>query len=87
MNVPAGLWGKRQFTVQEVEESRKISKARIHVERAIKHIKDFKILANKVPRQMLPHLSKVFYVCCQLCNLQPIKLRELDDANKNMTAE
>ena len=41
LNVPAGLWGKKQFTPEEVWQSRKISVARIHVERAIKYIKDY----------------------------------------------
>ena len=43
LNVPAGLWGKKQFTPEEVRQSRKISVARIHVERAIKYIKDYHV--------------------------------------------
>ena len=79
LNVPAGLWGKKQYTVEEVLASRKISVARIHVERAIRYIKDYKILKNRVPRHLLPHLSKIFSVCCYLTTLQPVKLREIDE--------
>ena len=72
------MWGKKQFTVEEGQESRRISIARIHVERAIKYIKDYKIVQNKVNRKLLPHLSKIFFICGQLTNLEPVKLREID---------
>ena len=79
LNIPAGLWGKKQYTVDEVLQSRQISIARIHVERAIKYIKDFKILKHQVPRRIVPYLSQIFYVCSHLCNLQPVKMREIDE--------
>ena len=84
LNVPAGLWGKKQFSCEEVVESKKISTARIHVEPAIKYLKDYKIVKHTVPRRILPYLSKIFYVCCHLTNLQPIKLREIDGAMNSM---
>ena len=33
LNVPAGMWGKAQFTSEEVAGNRKTASARIHVER------------------------------------------------------
>ena len=79
LNIPAGLWGKTQFTADEVQASRKISAARIHVERAIGYLKNFKILRNTVSRKLLPYLSEIVFVCAQLVNMQPVTLREVDE--------
>ena len=83
LNVPAGMWGKQQYTAVEVCTSRKISRARIHVERSIGYIKRYKILKNRVPCNMLPYLSNFFFVCAQLVNLSPVYMREIDDLFKN----
>ena len=39
----SNMWGKKQFTPEEVRQSRKISVARSHAERAIKYIKDYHV--------------------------------------------
>ena len=78
LNIPAGMWGKIQFTPEEVAASRKISIARIHVERSIGYLKRYKILGNKVVAKMLPYLSDIAFVCAQLVNLNPVFLREVD---------
>ena len=72
------MWGKSQFTSEEVEANRGISSARIHVERAIGYLKNNKILNRKVPLKLAPHLSDIVFVCAQLYNLNPVPLRELD---------
>ena len=38
--------GKKQLPLIEVESSRRLSRARIHVERAIERIKNFQILKH-----------------------------------------
>lgn len=73
------MWGKTQFTPDEVTASRKISAARIHVERTIGYLKNYRIIRNKVPIGILPHLSDIVFVCGQLVNLQPVFLREVDE--------
>ena len=73
------MWGKTQFTAEEVAASRRISAARIHVERTIGYIENYRILRNKVAHAMLPYLSDVFFICSQLTNLQPVFLREVDE--------
>ena len=60
LNIPAGMWGKTQFTAEEVAASRNISAARI--QRKIECIKNYRILRNKVAHAMLPYLSDVFFV-------------------------
>ena len=85
LNIPAGMWGKIQFTPEEVAASRKISIARIHVERSIGYLKRYKILGNKVVAKMLPYLNDIAFVCAQLVNLNPVFLREVDNDFVKMT--
>ena len=66
LNVPAGLWGKVRLTSDEVLESRKIATARVHVERVIGYVKNYKIVSNRVNRSILKHISEIFFVCCAL---------------------
>ncbi|KAK3923384.1 Putative nuclease [Frankliniella fusca] len=65
-----------QFTEQQVIDSRKISKARVHVERAIERIKRYKIL-NFIPTCLAPRATMVFQVCCALTNLQKPLIAEV----------
>ena len=87
LNIPAGMWGNIQFTPEEVAlaASRKVSIARIHVERSIGYLKRYKILGNKVVAKMLPYLSDIAFVCAQLVNLNPVFLREVDNDFVKMT--
>ena len=56
-----------QFTERELITTRRIASLRIHVERAIGRIKNFKIL-NDIPNNMARISDQVFYVCAMLCN-------------------
>lgn len=47
--VPSFTKGKSQLSAKEVEESRFMSRARIHVERVIGRLKDFKIIQGTMP--------------------------------------
>ena len=47
--VPAFTKGKKQLSAKEVEESRLLARVRIHVERVINRVKDFKILSGTLP--------------------------------------
>ncbi|KAE8737943.1 hypothetical protein FOCC_FOCC016587 [Frankliniella occidentalis] len=67
-----------QFTEQQVILSKKISAARVHVERAIERIKHYKIL-DFVPSTLVPNSSKVFQVCCALTNLMNPLLKEVSE--------
>ena len=84
LNVPAGMWGKTQFTSEEVAGNRKTASVQIHVERFIGYMKNFGILAKRVPNQLLPYLSDILFVCCHLTNLLPVIIRELDDQFKSL---
>ncbi|CAH3190347.1 unnamed protein product [Porites lobata] len=54
-----------------VKSTRTIASVRIHVERAIGRLKDFRILQGNFLLQMLPTADNILSVCAALCNLLP----------------
>ena len=76
--IPPFTKGKSQLSQREVETSRVLSSLRIHVERAIGRIKNYKILQHVFPISLLKSchdndfamIDKVLIVCASLCNLQ-----------------
>lgn len=68
-----------QFTAQQVTESKQISQARVHVERAIERVKKYKIL-DFIPPTLVPHASEVFQVCCALTNFRKPLLAEVAES-------
>jgi len=78
VNVPP-FHVRSQFTKEEVMLTTRIARARIHVERAIERVKNFKILAH-IPAHYRPLARKIFQLCAVLVNMQtPIieEIREL----------
>ena len=66
---PASKGDKRpQLTPQEVMGSKRVSEARIHVERAIGKIKTYRILKGDFPINMLDVAEQIFTVCAFLTN-------------------
>ncbi|XP_057293202.1 uncharacterized protein LOC130621831 [Hydractinia symbiolongicarpus] len=61
LNIPAFLKGKTQLDLGEELETRRIASVRVHVERAINRVKNFKILQSIFPLSMAPDLNKVWY--------------------------
>ena len=59
-----------QFTERELLTTRRIASLRIHVERAIGKIKNFKIL-NDIPNNMSRIADQIFFVCAMLCMFDP----------------
>jgi hypothetical protein len=60
-----------QFSKQEVECTRRIASARIHVERKMEQIKNFRILQGILPLSLANIADPIFFVCCALTNLLP----------------
>ena len=56
-----------QFSETELLSTRRIASLRIHVERAIGQIKNYRIL-NDIPNNMARIADQIFYVCSMLCN-------------------
>ena len=59
-----------QLTDREIVTTRRIAALRIHVERAIGRVKNFRIL-NDIPNNMSRIADQIFFVCCMLCNFLP----------------
>jgi len=71
LQIPPFLANKGQFSAEEVQLTKTIARARIHVERAIGRVKQFHILDPVVPISLNATISSIFRVCCFLSNLHP----------------
>ena len=52
-------------------QTRHIAAVRLHVERAIKRVKNFNILQITFQISMAPELDKIWIICCYLVNFLP----------------
>ncbi|KAK3083832.1 hypothetical protein FSP39_003835 [Pinctada imbricata] len=62
---------KKAFTPREVRQTKDIANLRIHVERQMERIKNFRILQGVMPISMASQSSKIWKLCTRLTNLQP----------------
>ena len=67
---PRAKRNQKHFTEAQMEETKKIAKVRIHVERAIQRLKVYKILSHRIPINLLSSIEKIFHICAALVNLQ-----------------
>ena len=65
------FYSGKQLSKKAVKSTRAIASVRIHVERAIGRLKDFRILQGNFLVPMLPIADNIFSVCAALCNLLP----------------
>jgi len=70
LNIPPFLGGRQQMDAVEVVEMQQIASLRIHVERAIRRIKEYDILAAIMPALLAGSANQIWIVCCLLTNLQ-----------------
>ena len=63
---------KEQFTPEEVKEGRKIASLRIHVERAIGRLKNYRIVNGVIPLSHSRLVNAIVFVCAWLTNLEPV---------------
>ncbi|XP_063404470.1 uncharacterized protein LOC134687938 [Mytilus trossulus] len=62
---------RNQFSKSEVECTRMIASARIHVERKMEQIKNFRILQGILPISLSSKANAIFLECSALTNLLP----------------
>ncbi|XP_053399183.1 uncharacterized protein LOC123558297 [Mercenaria mercenaria] len=62
---------KCQFSKTGVETTRRIASARIHVERKMEQIKNFRILQGIMPLAISDFADQMFFVCSALTNMLP----------------
>jgi hypothetical protein len=67
--MPPFIKKRNQLPGLTVERLRQISNLRIHVERAIERIKNYKILSNTLPLSLTRHASDIVVICGALTNL------------------
>ena len=71
LHCPAFLGTHRtQLKAGEVTKTRRIAEARVHVERAIERIKEFRILEGEIDPSLMHCTQQVFHVCSWLTNFQ-----------------
>ena len=61
--------GRTQFVKDKVEKTPNIARARIHIERVIGRIRDFRILSNRIPLNIVDQLNDIFSIAGALVNL------------------
>lgn len=69
--IPPFTKGRTQFVKDKVEKTPNIARARIHIERDIGRIKDFRILSNRIPLNIVDQLHDIFSIAGALVNLTP----------------
>lgn len=68
--IPAFTRKHSQLTNEQVTEMRRIANVRIHVERAIRRLKVYKILSQTVPISLVPKIDNILQICAALINLR-----------------
>ena len=69
LNIPPFRSSSTQFSSQNVLKTQEIATLRIHVERAIGHVKIFHIFDGVLSLSLAPLVSQMFSVCCWITNL------------------
>jgi hypothetical protein len=70
--IPPFLHGRPQFTLEETQLTKVLTKARIHIERYNQRFKIYEFLRGPIPQYHLAILSQAVTVCCFLANFSPI---------------
>ena len=76
----------RRLPEESVTETRRIANVRIHVERAIRRLKCFKILSSIIPATV-QNVDDILIVCAGLCNLQPLLINEDSESRETNSEE
>lgn len=69
--IPSFTKGKNQLSMRQVEMSRRLARVRLHVERMMERIKNFKLLAGILPLSLVPHADNIVMITAAISNLQP----------------
>jgi len=71
LNIPRFLKEKDQLSLEEEAETRHIASVRIHVERAIERVQNYRILQGVIPLSLHEQLDQIWFICCMLTNFLP----------------
>ena len=67
---PPFLWIQAQFSSENVQQTETIASLRIHVERAIRRIKENHFFYSDVPMNTLDSINQIYTGACLLTNFQ-----------------
>ena len=67
--MPAFTKGRSQLSKREVDESRQCAKLRIHVERVIRKVRQFRMIQGPVPVTLLKLVDECVIIACGIVNL------------------
>lgn len=81
LNVPPFRRGQTQLSEQEVTETRSIAKLRVHVERAIRRLKEFHIFDSDIALSTLGSVNQIYTVALLLTNFQPPLIKDTDGSD------
>ena len=70
LRIPSCLKGRCSLSAAEELETRRIAKARIHVERFNERLKQFRIIRKKIPLTLAPLATQMVVVAASLVNFQ-----------------
>ena len=76
--LPPFVRRKRKFTRSEVYHGKRIARARIHIERVMGRLKEFRLLNNTLPISMLDLCDHIWNIAGAVTNMQPplVKLNQ-----------
>ena len=72
LKIPAFLKGRKSLSAAEELKTRRIAKARIHVEHLNERLKQFKIVGRKMPLSIAPLAMQMVVVAGCLVNFQDL---------------
>jgi hypothetical protein len=70
LRVPAFTRKQFQLTSEQVTRTRRLANVRIHVQRATRRLKVYKILSQTVPISLVPKIDDILKMCAALVNLR-----------------
>lgn len=76
LNIPPFASSAHQMSPADVEMTKKIARHRIHVERAINRIKNFKLVSRIIPITLFANINEIWSVCCMLTLFLDTLVRE-----------
>ena len=70
LNTPPTLGRRSQMDADQVVETQQIASLRIHIERAIRRVKEFDILSGVIPATLAGSANQIWTVCALLTNFK-----------------
>ena len=69
LEVPPSKRKNQQFTRAEISKTRQIASLRIHIERVIERLREFRLLRIRLNTNLLGIIDQVVIIAAALCNL------------------